>query len=227
MLCNGARLDLLYKVRSLNCLLKPQHLELCFPWIQDTYKRGQLRNFTNEISGVQAFMCTRVCGSPCPTLAPQTFLYYIQNTHTKLHYSSAMGLHHLTHWEVIHWELTNLYILSKINDAKDTYVNTSETTESYELEGNKFWKLRCTWALVLNVHITKAGESVLKGQHRSWLHIFNSLPEVRWLLHQSTFSTNVISNEKSDLKQQNLLFWSTFLTQLHTSIKAYSRIPQK
>lgn len=84
-------------------------------------------------------MSTRVYGSRCPTLTPQTFLYSIQNTHAKLCQSSTKGLHHFSHWEVIHREQTNLYIPTKINDKKNTYVNTSETTvESYKLKGRKF-----------------------------------------------------------------------------------------
>lgn len=69
-----------HKVCSLNCQPKPQHLESCFPLIQDAYKKGQhLRNYTNEGSGAQVFFSAQVCGSRFPTLAPQTFLHSTQH----------------------------------------------------------------------------------------------------------------------------------------------------
>lgn len=78
MHCNDARLGLHHKVCSLNCQPKPQHLELCFPWIWDTYKKGwHLWNYTHEVSGVQVFLSAQVCGLRFPTLTPQTFLHSI------------------------------------------------------------------------------------------------------------------------------------------------------
>ena len=88
---------------------------------------------------MQVFLPAQVCGLRFPTLAPQTFLHAMQNTHTELYQCSAKGLHRFTYWQVIHREPTNLYILSKINDEEDPYANTSETiAESYKLEGSKF-----------------------------------------------------------------------------------------
>lgn len=137
---NDARLGLHHKVCSLNCQPKPQHLELCFPWIQDTYTNGRhLWNYTNEGSGLQAFLSIQVCGLKFPILAPQTFLRSVQNTHPELYQCSAKGLHRFTYRQVIHREPTSLYVLPKINDKEDPYTNTSETiAESYKLEGSKF-----------------------------------------------------------------------------------------
>lgn len=138
VLCNGARLGLLYKVHSLNCLPKPQHLELCFPWIQDTYKKGRcLWNFMDEVSGVQVFMSTHVCGLWCPTLGnpkPSSTPHKIPTPS----YTRAVPreVHHFTHWGVITGQHQTCTFFQKLVTQRMHMYNTS--IESYKLEGSKF-----------------------------------------------------------------------------------------
>lgn len=138
MLCSGARSRLQHEVRSLNCQPKPQHLDLCFPWIQDTYQKGQhLWNYTSEGSGVQLLFSAQVCGSRFPTLAPQTFLHPTQHR-TERYQCSSKGLHCLTDRQVIHGEPTNANVPPKMSDKENAYANASETiAESYKREGSK------------------------------------------------------------------------------------------
>lgn len=70
------------------------------------------------------------------TWQPQTFQYSTQNTHTILYQSSTKGSASLHSLRGDYRTTPNLYILSKISNTKDAYVNTS--IESYKLEGSKF-----------------------------------------------------------------------------------------